>query len=141
MHALDRLRASAERLHLHFDVEPELAPCGEMRATLGLVVRLWGVHAKGARALPGCPKTRAIAAHLRDIAGYALAGDAGALGELEPVRRALYESRVVLGADEVALGIRIVERTPRRTGGATASEERCLGMVRARLRALGASEQ
>ncbi len=135
------LRKTAERLHLHYEVEPDVAPDGDGRAIVGFVVRLWGVHATGARALPGCRKSREIAARLAEVAGYALDGEGRRCGELEPVRAALYESRVVPGADEVGLVIRIVERTTRRNGTATPAEEHCLRLVRTRLRALGAPEQ
>ncbi len=138
---IETLRVTAERLHLHFDVETEFAPERDGRATLGFVVRLWGVHSRGARALPGCPESREIAARLGEIARYALDGDGPRHGELEPVRLALYESRAVPGADEVALPIRIVERTLHRTATATPGETQCLRLVRARLRALGAPEQ
>lgn len=130
----------AKRLHLHYDVDPELMPRGDTREVAGLVVRLWGVHEKGARALPGCRKSREIAARLAEIGGWALDGEDCACAELEPVRLALYDSCTVHGADEIALPIRIRERTPRRTRGATPAEERCLAHIRARLRALGGAE-
>ena len=47
---------------------------------MGFHVRLWGVHAKGVRAMPGCPRCREIEQELRRI------------------------------ADEVALSVRLVHR-------------------------------
>ncbi len=135
------LRVAARRHHLHYEVEAEFVPEDDARVMLGFVIRLWGVHERGARALPGCAATWEIVARLAQVARYALDGDGGTCAELEPFRPALYESRAVPGADEVALAIRIAERVPARTGSPTAAEERGLRHVRARLRALGVPEQ
>ena len=115
------LRLTAERLQLHFEVEPELAPGEAARGTLAVIVRLWGVHAPNARALPGCEKSRKIAASLIEVAEFALDGEARACGEVELPRRALYGSRLVPGADEVGIAIRIVDRTARQRASVTPS--------------------
>jgi hypothetical protein len=141
MSTTEDLRRVARRLHVHYDVQPELEalPDGARRRT-ALVVSLWGVHAKGARALPACAKSREIAARLTAIAEYVLAGDSSGCGERQPARCALYVSRVISGADEVGLTIRIVKRAVVRTASVTAAEERCLALVRARLRQLEVHE-
>jgi hypothetical protein len=139
--AAEALRSVAGRLHAHFEVEPELEVRDGARARTGVVVRLWGVHPRGARALPGDGRSREIASRLAAIAGWALGQDAAALAEVVPIDRALYESRVVPGADEVAVGIRIAPRLPERTPDAAAREERCLRAVRSRLRELEIPER
>lgn len=137
---LTELRTTVQRFHVHYDVEPELDLQGRTRVKVGLIVRLWGVHAKGARALPGCPKCREVVAELGKLAEFAIDHDAGSLRvEVEPMNRRLYDSRVVQGADEVALPILIAngeERTP-----TDARAEAFLKKVRARLRELGIPER
>lgn len=139
--ALEQLRAVTRRLRAHFDVVPVLELRGDTRLRVGSVVRLWGVHPKGARALPGCPKSRAIFSDLEPVAAYALGGDPSMQIALDPLRPALYESRVVPGADEIALAIRITPRADHGAAAARAAEERYLKLVRARLRELGVSER
>ena len=134
---LEELRSLARRLHVHFDVEPELDLQNGARVRVGLLVRLWGVHAKGAGALPGCTKCHEIVSRLKLILEYALDRDTSMHVAVEPFRRALYDSRVIPGADEVALAIRI--SSPGAQGAAT--QERFLKALRARLRELGVPER
>lgn len=133
----EELRALVRRLHVHYDVEPELELRGRARVRVGLIVRLWGVHAKGSGPLPGCEKCHEIVSHLERVAEYAL-NDTSLRFEFEPFRPALYDSRVVPGTDEVALPIRIPQdaATP-----ASGSGERSLKLVRARLKELGVPER
>jgi hypothetical protein len=138
---LEELRVLVRRLHVHYDVEPELEVREGARVKVGLLVRLWGVHAKGAGALPGCEKCREIFSRLGLVAQYALDQDTSMRIALEPLRRALYDSRVVPGTDEVALPIRITTPTRDAATPASAGEERCLKLIRARLRELGVPEQ
>jgi hypothetical protein len=137
----DALQGVAKRLHAHYDVEPELGVRDGARNRTATLVRLWGVHRMGARALPGCPKSREIASGLTAVARYVLDHEDGMDAELEPLTWALYVSRVVPGADEIALGIRIARRTADRTPQVFAAEERCLRRLRARLRELGVPER
>jgi hypothetical protein len=138
---LERLRAIVSSLHVHFDVEQELELQGRARVRVGLIVHLWGVHAKGARALPGCPKSHGVVDALRPIAAFALDHDAGTLRiEIEPMRHALYDSRVVPGADEVGLPIRIGHGAGKTTP-IDGRAEKFLKEVRARLKKLGAQER
>jgi hypothetical protein len=137
----EALRGVAERLHAHYDVEPELGFRDGARYRTGTLVRLWGVHRKGARALPGCPKSREIASALTAIAKYVLDHEDGIDAELEPSDWALYVSRVVPGADEIALGIRVARLTADRTPQVFEAEERCLRRLRARLRELEVPER
>ncbi len=138
---LEALRSVARREHVHYDVEPELDVLRDgTRTRSGLLVWLWGIHAKGARALPACPKSRKLAAQLTAIAAYALGGELSSCAELQPVRWALYASRVVPDADEIALVVRIAQRAPAPTSDGVLSEERCLSRVRSRLRELGIPE-
>ena len=138
---LPELRTTVQRLQVHYDVEPELDLQGRTRVKVGLIVRLWGVHAKGARALPGCAKCHEVVAQLQKIAEFALDHDAGSLRvDVEPMNRRLYDSRVVQGADEVSLPIRITNGE-RRTAPTDARAETFLKKVRARLKDLGVPER
>lgn len=135
------LRTMAEGLHAHYDVEPELDVHDGGRTRSALIVRLWGVHPKGARALPGDARSRDIVRRLDAIAAWALAPVPAGEVELQPALHALYESSVVPGADEVALGIRIARRTADPARHVTADEERSVRQVRARLRELAVAER
>jgi hypothetical protein len=136
----DALRAIVRRLQVHYDVEPELDLRGRSRVRVGVTLRLWGVHAKGTRALPGCAKCGELAARLREIAEFvASEAEEGTRVAIEPPARGLYASRVVPDADEIALPIRVA---PERWGvPLDGREERCLKRMRARLRQLGAAER
>ncbi len=138
---VEALRSVARRVHGHYDVEPELDVLRDgTRMRSGLLVWLWGIHAKGAGALPACTKSRKLAAQLTAIAAYALAGEISSCAELQPVRWALYASRVVPDADEIAVVVRIARRTPAPRSDGVVTEDRCLLHVRSRLRELGIPE-
>lgn len=138
---VEALRSVARREHVHYDVEPELNVLRDgTRTRSGLLVWLWGIHAKGAGALPACAKSRKLAAQLTAIAAYALAGEISSCAELQPVRWALYASRVVPDADEIAVVVRIAQRTPAPRSDGVLTEEHCLRRVRSRLRELGIPE-
>jgi hypothetical protein len=138
--ALD-LREIARNRHVHFDVEPEVVIRGSERVKVGFDIHLWGVHPKGARALPGCPKCWDLVAELRRIAEAVTPAEARpSRTELEPFRPALYESRVVPAADEVSVTIRLIHRD-RYDSAVDACEERCLREIRVQLHALGIPER
>lgn len=127
--------------HVHFDVEPEVVVRPRERVKVGFEVRLWAVHARGARALPGCAKCRELAADLLRIAEWAApTGELTTRIEIEPFHAALYESTVVPGADEVAIAIRLIHRDGY-DRPIDACEERCLKEIRRRLRTLGIAER
>lgn len=138
---IEELRALVRRLHVHYDVEAELEPRGDARVRIGSLLRLWGVHAKGSRPLPGCAKCREIIKRLELVAEYALDHDTSMQIAFEPLRRALYDSRVVPGTDEVALPIRITASTRDAATTGSGGEERCLKLIRARLKELGVPER
>lgn len=129
----DGLRSVVRRLHVHLEVVPDLELRDGERVRVGTIARLWGVHARGARALPGCSQCHDILAELERLLAYVLDHETTMRVEVEPFRRALYESRVVPDADEVALAFRVS------TGGV--AEERWLKALRARLRELGVTER
>jgi hypothetical protein len=140
--ALEGLRELVRRLHVHYDVEPELELRDGARVKVALLVRIWGVHAKGARALPGCTKCHELLSLLEQVAAFAFEDElsSGQVG-VEPFRPALYDSRVVPGTDEVALTVRIAGDRSVRDRGESGEEERALKLVRARLKALGIPER
>ncbi len=135
------LREMARNRHVHFDVEPELVIRGSVRMKVGFEVHLWAVHPKGARALPGCPKCWDLVDDLRRIAEAVVPPEGRPTrSELEPFRRALYESRVVPNADEVSVTIRLFHKEGY-DRPIDACEEQCLKEICGRLRALGIPEQ
>jgi hypothetical protein len=138
---LEALRDVARRLHVHYDVGPEVVFRGGQRVMVGFEVRLWAVHARGARALPGCAKCLDLVDELRCIADWVVSREERPTrAELEPFRPALYDSRVVPDADEVALSIRLIHREGY-DRPIDPCEERCLKEIRAKLRQIGVPER
>lgn len=135
------LHEIARAHHVHFDVAPEVTFRATERVKVGFEVRLWATHARGARAMPGCPKCRDLAADLQRIAEWAVPSEDRATRiEIEPFRPALYESTVVPGVDEIAITIRLVHRDGY-DRPIDACEELCMKEIRQRLRALGIVER
>jgi len=139
--ANDELREVARNRRIHYDVEPEIVLRGSERMKVGFQVRLWAIHRKGARALPGCPKCWDLVDDLRRIAEEVIpSGERPSRTELEPFRPALYDSRVVPDADEVTVTMRLIHREGYYLP-IDACEERCLKEIWARLRDLGIPER
>lgn len=136
---IEELGSLVRRLHVHFEVEPELELRDFVRVKVAVRVRLWGVHARGARALPGCAKCHEIVAMLRPVLEYAVGPEAS--GAVEPFHPALYDSRVVPDSDEVALTFRASSQGTAGDAAAALTEERWLKVVRARFRELGIPER
>lgn len=131
----------ARARHVHFDVEPEILVRGSERVKVGFLVHLWAVHPKGSRVLPGCARCWGLVDDLRRIAEDVVPpDDRPSRTELDPFRPALYESRVVPGADEVSVTIRLIHRSGY-DRPIDACEELCLKAIRARLRDLGVRER
>jgi hypothetical protein len=127
--------------HVHFDVRPETAMRGMERVKVGFEVRIWGMHARGARVLPGCKKCRDLAADLGRLAEWAIPHeDRPTRILIEPLQPALYDSKDVAGADEIAIAIRLVHRDGYERP-IDACEESCLKEIRERLRTLKAQER
>lgn len=127
--------------HVHFDVSPEVAFGKEERWTVGFLVRLWAVHDKGDTALPGCPKCVHLVEDLRRLAESVCPHELRPTqSEIPPFERALYDSKEVPGADEVAVTIRLTHRE-NYAAPVDACEERCLREIRAGLKAAGARER
>jgi hypothetical protein len=127
--------------HVHFDVKPESAVRGAERVNVGFEVKLWAMHARGARVLPGCPKCSDLAGELRRVAEWAIPNEHRPTRVvIEPFQRALYDSKEVAGADEIAMSIRLIHREGYELP-IDACEERCLKEIRERLRALKAQER
>lgn len=141
MDDFERLRDSARRHHVHFEVQPELIIERDVRTQVGYQVRVWSVHDKGAHAMPGCVKCRELLAELDGIVQWAIpAEDRPTRVEIERTGAALYDSAEVPGADEVAITIRLIHREAYATP-IDECERRCLQQIRERLRWLGIPER
>jgi hypothetical protein len=136
-------RAAADlvrRHHVHYDVRDELIVDGEQRVKVGYRVRLWAV-VNGAHLLPGETGESSFTAVLRALAEKVIPDQhEGTAVLLEAPAAALYESRVIAGADEVALDIRLVHGFAG-DGPADASEDTCLKAIRKTLEGLGAQQR
>jgi hypothetical protein len=127
------------RHHIHYDVRDELIVDGEKRIKIGYRVRLWAV-VSGPHLLPGETGESPFTAVLRALAEKVIPSDHdGASVLLEAPAAALYESRVIAGADEVAFDIRI-QHGALGTDPAGNVEERCLTSIRKTLESLGARQ-
>ena len=133
----EAMRGLVKRHHVHFDVRDEAVSDGEQRQKIGYRVRLWAV-VSGQRLLPGDVSASLFAEALRALARKVVPEGAGTQVTIEPPEAALYDSRVVPGADELALDILLVHE-----GNAPAGEgeERCLKGVRKTLESLGAQQR
>lgn len=135
----EAVRSLVQRHHVHFDVREEVISDGEQRQKLGYRVRLWAV-VSGTRLLPGDAAASLFAAALRSVAEKVIPDDSGTSRvSVEPTEPALYDSRVVPGADEVALDIKIVHGLGH--GPAGDSEEHCLKAIRKTLESVGAPQR
>lgn len=141
MDTLQELRALARRRHVHFDIRPDIAYRNHHPMAVGFEVRVWGVHDKGARAMPGCDRCRPILEELERVVRWALPPEESKTRiEVVPCDRSLYDSEVLPGSDEVFVAIR-VEHRGALEAPVDACEERCLRTIRQRLRELGIAEQ
>ncbi len=129
-----------QRHHVHFDVREEVDVDGDERRRLGWRVRLWAV-VSGARILPGDASASLFADALREVANQVIPDHAATTRvSIAPTEAALYDSRVVPGADEIALDILIVQATD--PGSAAAGgEERCMKAICRTLESVGAQQQ
>jgi len=135
----EAIRGLVQRHHVHFDVREEVIVEGDQRLKLGYRVRLWAV-VSGTRLLPGDASASLFADALRAVAGKVIPQDPGTTKvSIERTEAALYDSRVVPGADEIALDIRIVHGDG--NGPADEDDERCLKAVRKTLESVGAPQR
>jgi hypothetical protein len=135
----EAMRGLVQRHHVHFDVREEVDVDGEQRRRLGYRVRLWAV-VSGARLLPGDASASLFANVLRAVAGKVIPKEPGATSvTVEGMESALYDSRVVPGADEIALDILV--RHAGGNGPAGEGEERCLKEIRKTLESVGAQQR
>jgi hypothetical protein len=134
----NEIRDIVRRHHVHYDFAT--LPPGDAAPGIdgGVVLRLWAVHQKGARALPGCDKCRPLMSDLRSLAHFVFHGGDIAVFE-EAFRAALYDSAVVPGADEVALEVRL--SLSGQAGNTPGGARQGLKRVRALLQALGVPER
>jgi len=128
------------RHHVHYDVRDELVLDGEERRKIGYRVRLWGVLPDPGL-LPGDAVESPFAQELVALAEQVVPEDVGEASVLiDRPAPAIYDSRVIAGADEIALDIRLVHGA-RGDGPAGAAEERCLRSIRRALEALGVPQR
>ena len=140
MDTLQELRAVAKRRRVHFDIRPDFTYRDHRPTAVGFEVRVWGVHEKGSHALPGCERCRPILEELEQVARWALPPEEPPTRlEVVPCDRSLYDSKVLPGADEVYVAIRVEHRGSSELP-VDACEDRCLRAIRLRLRELGIAE-
>ncbi len=133
------MRGLVQRHRVHFDVREEVVSDGEQRQKLGYRVRLWAV-VSGQRLLPGDASASLFADALRALARKVIPESPGTTQvTIQPTEAALYDSRVVPGADEIALDVRLVNGVGDGTAGQ--SEEACLKAVRKALESVGAQQR
>lgn len=129
------------RHRVHFDVRPDVVVSPAGRVTVGFELRLFAVHDKGAQALPGCCKCDDLVAGLRSLATEVLPRDERpTISSVRPFEPALYDSREVPGADEVALTLLLSHREGYERP-VDACQARCLKEVRQRLKAFHVPER
>lgn len=132
------VRGVVQRHHVHFDVREELEADGEQRRRTGYRVRLWAV-VSGKRLLPGDASASLFAAALRDLAQAVIPEPPeAAVVEVARTEPALYDSKVVPGADEIALDVLIRAAQGEAAGP---GEERCLRAIRKTLESVGALQR
>ena len=135
----EAIRGLVKRHHVHFDVREEVIADGEQRQKLGYRVRLWAV-VSGARLLPGDASASLFADALRAVAGKVIPEERGTTRvSIEPTEPALYDSRILPGADEIAQDILLVHEVG--NGSADENEERCLKAIRRTLESVGAQQR
>lgn len=135
---IEAVRGLVQRHHVHFDVREEVVSDGEQRQKLGYRVRLWAV-VSGARLLPGDASASLFAMALRAVAEKVIPQERGTTAiSIEPTEPALYDSRIVPGADEIAQDILLAH-----AGNAPADdgEDRCLKAIRKTLESVGAQQR
>jgi hypothetical protein len=133
-------RDFVRRHSVHYDVRDELVVEGGQRRKVGYRVRLWGV-VPGQGLLPAEVRDSPFARSLFALAEQLVSGDgADTVVSIEPLAPALYDSRVVTGADEIALDIKLV-RAGLGEASSGAAEERCLRAIRRALEKLGAPQR
>ena len=138
--SLQALRESVTAHRVYFEVLPEEWGGREARLKVGFELMLWGAHASGAAALPGCEKCRAIYSDLQRIAEWILPKEERASRyEIEMFDRALYESHTLKDTYQVGLMLKILHRD-RGDRPVDDCEERCLRDMRQKLRELGVPE-
>jgi hypothetical protein len=139
--AVEDMARIARQHRVHYDVTPEVIIKSEGRTAVGYEIRLFAVHEKGARAVPGCPKCVDLVRDLRPIAEWLVPDEhRPTLAGIEPFHPSLYDSKEVPGTDEVALSIRLTHREGY-DRPVDACEQRCLKEIRERLKVLGIRER
>lgn len=139
--ARDDVRDLARRHHVHYDVDPLVVISERGRQRVGYQVRLWGVYPKGAHPLPGYHAHVGLADDLARIADTVVPEKkAEARAVVGPALPGLYDSRVVPGADEIALPIRLLSAGAY-LEPAGPEADRSLKEIREGLKALGIPER
>ena len=138
---VEDLKRTAKRHRVHYQVGREVTFNADARVAVGFEVRLYAVHDKREHVLPGCPKCIDLLGELRRVAEWLVPHEhRPTVTSIEPFDPALYDSKDVPGADEIALCLRLSHRE----GYAKpidACEERCLKEIRERLKILSVPER
>lgn len=139
--SVEALRRLVRGRRVYYEVVPDLVFQDDRFQQVGFVLTLWASHERGARALPGCEKCRAIFGDLLQLARWAMRDEGGgdAVWEIEPFEAALHSPRWDLAGDEIDLALRLVQRESDAAAGA-AARDGSLRRVREQLKALGIRE-
>jgi hypothetical protein len=134
----DALTRFAREHHVHYEVEREEAVQEGRRELVGVEVRLFAAQPAEKLATPGSPGSVGLLGELRAFAEQVVApaGDPAHRAEIVPPRAVLYQSDEAPDMDEVELTVRVHCDAPEHRR-ADAGEDRCLGVIRERLEALG----
>lgn len=89
--SLDTFRALTRALRMHYEVfgEHEVHADGSS-SEVGVDIRMWGAHARGARPMPGCRLCMELHARMCELARWATAGCTELTWEILPYSPALY---------------------------------------------------
>ena len=135
----ETLRRIVNVRRVYYEIAQEVALLGEERQRVGYELKLWALHERGARALPGCRKCWDIVEDLQQIAAWlARAEEPELRWEVQVFERALHDSRQFPGTDEIDLALRLFHRAGR--DGAEGAGQRSLRRVRRDLADLGVAE-
>jgi hypothetical protein len=132
-HDLGALSRFVKEHHVHYEIEPETVVQRDRREVVGYEVRLFATHGEARLRAPGCRECAELVGELRSFAErLVVPGHAAAWTGTLAASPALYQSSEVLGADEVAITMRVHCDSPDHQQ-TEAGGRRCMDEIRERL--------